>query len=124
MPKYLSALNSQRTHIYWSIFAAVLVIVAVFATAMIVKAQQQQPPIPPQAQAAVRGTGTPNFIPLWITNFSLGNSPVKADTDGNIILAPGKKIFVLSSDGTKCVEIDGTPQIILHKIPSSCPVSF
>src|SRR3989344_6655503 len=51
----------------------------------------------------VSGNGTPNFIPLWTTSSSLGDSIMKIDADGNLLVKPsgGKIIFIFD---TRCIE--------------------
>lgn len=46
----------------------------------------------------ISGIGTTNFIPLWITDSSLGDSNMKIDSGGNLLIKPseGKIIFIFS----------------------------
>lgn len=88
-----------------------------------------------QAQPAgiggnVSGNGTTNFIPIWTTGSSLGDSIMKIDGSGNLIFKPGKGIILISPDGTsKCRKIvvlnagDPTPKSIIgvHILNISCP---
>lgn len=51
----------------------------------------------------ISGNGTPNFIPIWVTGSSLGDSIMKIDANGNLLVKPsgGKIIFIFS---TRCIE--------------------
>lgn len=63
-----------------------------------------------QAQSAgdgISGSGTTNFIPIWTTGSSLGDSIMKIDNDGNLILKPGSSIIVTNQDSSKCFIITG-----------------
>src|SRR3989304_8415345 len=66
----------------------------------------------------IDGNGTTNFIPLWITDSSLGNSNMKMDSDGNFILKPGNSIIAISSDGSSCWRFSGTG---VSKLVPPCP---
>lgn len=55
----------------------------------------------------VRGTGTPGLMPVWTSSTSLGDSPIKIDASGNVILRPGSALFIVSADGSSCWRITG-----------------
>ncbi len=77
-----------------------------------------------QAQSVGRGTsgnGTANFIPIWTTGSSLGDSDMKIDNDGNLILKPGLSIIVTNADSSKCIQISGEQVKFLHKFGIPCP---
>ena len=69
----------------------------------------------------VIGNGTPNFVPLWVTNSSLSDSNMKIDDNGNIILKPGSSIFILSMDGSKCIQLSGQSLTIYKEPPLPPP---
>lgn len=69
----------------------------------------------------VSGNGTPNFIPIWATGSSLGDSIMKIDANGNLILKPGSSIIVTNSDSSKCVMISGGSITYIYKFGIPCP---
>lgn len=71
----------------------------------------------------IDGSGTPGRLASWTGTSSLQDAPMRIETNGNIILKPGSSLFVLTADGTKCVEIRGDSMII-HKTATGCPVSW
>ena len=121
--KNISSLTAitKRGYIFWPILISVFIIVTILITAVIVKAQPKQPPGIPARAPAVRGSGTPNFIPLWIATSTLGNAPAKTDANNNLIMAPGTSLYILSPDGTKCLQLTGETMTFLHKVGIPCP---
>lgn len=69
-------------------------------------------------EGGITGNGTANFVPLWITSSSLGNSIMKIDNNGNIILKPGSSIIAISTDGLSCWRFSGTGA---NKLVPPCP---
>lgn len=66
----------------------------------------------------VIGNGTPDFIPLWTTSSSLGDSIMKIGANGDLILKPGVSIIVISADGSNCWKFSGEG---LKKLTPNCP---
>ena len=71
----------------------------------------------------IDGSGTRGQLAEWAGTSSLQDAPMRVDADGNIILKPGSSLYVLTADGTKCVQIRGDGMTI-HKTVSGCPVSW
>lgn len=68
---------------------------------------QVPPGNPGQPGGLVRGTGTAGLVPLWISPTSLGDSPIKIDASGNVILRPGISLYILNADESDCIQITG-----------------
>lgn len=68
----------------------------------------------------IDGAGTPGRLASWATTSSLQDAPMRIDVTGDIVLKPGISLYVLTADGTKCVQIRGDGMTI-HKV-SGCPV--
>lgn len=76
-----------------------------------------------QVQSAgdgVSGNGTTNFIPIWTTGSSLGDSIMKIDSDGNLLIKPsGEKIIFIF--GTRCI---GFSDVGIQPNVFPCPPPF
>jgi hypothetical protein len=76
--------------------------------------------------AGVRGSGTPNTIPLWTGKDTLGNSSITQSDNGdqtiNGSLGVTGSLFLPNTSGpnTGVIFIGGTP-VLYTVIPSSCP---
>lgn len=79
--------------------------------------------VPPNAArgAPVQGDGTPGVVPVWTGARSLGDAPIKIDSDGNVILRPGASLFLVTEDGTKCIQINGAFMTFPYKAGLPCP---
>ena len=80
------------------------------ATTAVYSFEQVPPNIPGNPggpSGFVRGTGTPGLVPVWTSSTSIGDSPIKIDASGNVILRPGISLFILNADGSDCVQITG-----------------
>lgn len=69
----------------------------------------------------VRGEGTPGLVPVWTSTSSLGDAPIKIDAEGNVILKPGSSLFLVTEDGSKCIQITGGFITFPHKAGLPCP---
>jgi len=65
------------------------------------------------------GSGTPSVLPMWTTPTTLGDSPLKVAPNGDILMKPGRAIWVLSEDGSKCWRFSG--QNLAKFLPPDCP---
>lgn len=69
----------------------------------------------------VRGQGTLGLVPAWASMNSLGDSPIKIDSNGNVILKPGASLFLVNEDGSKCIKITGEFITFPYKTGETCP---
>lgn len=77
------------------------------------------PAAPGQTNRPLDGSGTPNVVPMWITPTMLGDAPMKVAPNGDVFVQPGKAIWVLSIDGSKCRRI--AADVIQTYYPPNCP---
>lgn len=71
--------------------------------------------------ALVHGQGTPGTVAAWSDVRTLGNSPIRVDANGDVVLKPGAALYLISADSTKCIKITGSEITFPSMSGGSCP---